>query len=143
MDQPFPENYKDIADNMGIALYQKFSLNEASLFLRCSESDINKLINGRQLNTIKRTNNNYQFFGYQLLEYILGQATDHKAAPSNPKLGDDRIIRARDAQEMTGLSRTTLWRFENKGEFLRRISLGARTVGWKLSEVQNWIQERQ
>jgi hypothetical protein len=46
MDQSFPENFENIADDMGIALYQKFSLNEASLFLRCPASDIISLGRG-------------------------------------------------------------------------------------------------
>ena len=89
------------------------------------------------------TTSNFQFFGYQLLEYILGQSSDHKTISSSPKDGVDRIIRAKEVQNLTGLSRTTLWRFENKGEFPRRVSLGASNVGWKLSEVQRWISERQ
>jgi predicted DNA-binding transcriptional regulator AlpA len=143
MDQSFPENFENIADDMGIALYQKFSLNEASLFLRCPAKDIVTLVNDRQLNGIKISAKNVQFFGYQLLEYVLGQVTEYKPLARNNKPEVDRIIRAKEVQELTGLSRTTLWRFENKGEFPRRVSLGANTVGWKLSEVQNWIQERQ
>jgi hypothetical protein len=46
MDQPFPENFERIADDMGIALYQKLSLNEASLFLRCPAKDIVSLGRG-------------------------------------------------------------------------------------------------
>ncbi len=140
-----PENFESIADSMGIALYQRFSLAQASLFLRCPESDIKKLLAKGKINTITITDKDYQFFGYQLLEYILSQTTDHQPAPnnSNPMTGIDRIIRAKEVQNLTGLSRTTLWRFENKGQFPRRVSLGASTVGWKLSEVQNWIEERQ
>lgn len=143
MDHSFPDNFKDIADDMGIALYQKFSLMEASLFLRCPEADVKKLIQSGKLNGIKITANNFQLFGYQLLEYVLGQVTSHKPVPLHSPAEVDRIIRAKEVQELTGLSRTTLWRFENKGEFPRRVSLGASTVGWKLSEVQNWIRERQ
>ncbi|WP_241086791.1 helix-turn-helix transcriptional regulator [Candidatus Vondammii sp. HM_W22] len=43
---------------------------------------------------------------------------------------------------MAGLSRTTLWRLESKGEFPRRVSLGGNSVGWKLSEIKQWIDER-
>ncbi len=43
---------------------------------------------------------------------------------------------------MVGLSRTTLWRLENKGEFPKRVSLGGNSVGWKLSEIKQWIDER-
>lgn len=143
MDNSFPDNFKDIADDMGIALYQKFSLTEASLFLRCPEADVKNLIQSGKLNGIKITANNFQLFGYQLLEYVLGQVTSHKPIHQHSSTEVDRIIRAKEVQELTGLSRTTLWRFENKGDFPRRVSLGASTVGWKLSEVQNWIKERQ
>jgi len=43
---------------------------------------------------------------------------------------------------MTGLSRTTIWRLENKEEFPRRVSLGANSVGWRLSEVKRWVKGR-
>ena len=124
-------------------MYQRFSLAEASLFLRCSQADVKALIKSKQLNAIKITSSNFHFFGYQLLEYLLGQITDTQPVKINNKPGVDRIIRAKEVQEMTGLSRTTLWRFENKGDFPRRVSLGASSVGWKLSEVQNWIHDRQ
>ncbi len=143
MDQDFPENFKDIADSMGIALYQKFSLNEASLFFRCSEADVKKLIADRKLNAIKITSTRFQFFGYQLLEYLMAQVTDFKTTASSKKPEVDRVIRANEVHNITGLSRTTLWRMENKGEFPRRVSLGGNAVGWKLSEVQKWISDRQ
>ena len=56
-----------------------------------------------------------------------------------PSNDPDRIIRAKEVQNMTGLSRTTLWRLENKNEFPRRLSLGGNSVGWKLSDIKNWI----
>jgi predicted DNA-binding transcriptional regulator AlpA len=59
------------------------------------------------------------------------------------KTGIDHIIRAKEVQSMTGLSRTTLWRMENKGEFPRRVSLGVGSVGWRHSEVQHWLANRQ
>ena len=40
---------------------------------------------------------------------------------------------------MTGLSRTTLWRLERKGEFPARVALCAGSVGRRLSEVENWM----
>nr|WP_201340436.1 AlpA family phage regulatory protein [Isorropodon fossajaponicum symbiont] len=52
------------------------------------------------------------------------------------------LYRAKEVQNMTGLSRTTLWRLENKGEFPYRVSLGGNSVGWKLSEIKGWIDER-
>ncbi len=128
---------------MGIAVYQKFSLNEASLFFRYLEADVRQLVLDRKLNVIKVIPTNFQFFGYQLLEYLKAQVTDFKPESSKHKLDVDRIIRAREVLDTTGLSRTTLWRLENKGDFPRRVSLGGNAVGWKLSEVQTWVRNRQ
>lgn len=88
------------------------------------------------------TKNNIEFFGYQLLEFLLSTTTKNKTSPITQQNTPDRIIRAKEVQTMTGLSRTTLWRLENKHEFPRRVSLGANSVGWKLSEIKNWIEER-
>ena len=43
---------------------------------------------------------------------------------------------------MTGLSRTSIWREERKGNFPARVPLSAGSVGWRLSEVEAWIQAR-
>ena len=137
-----PENFEAIANSMGIALYQRFSLAEASLFLRCPESEIIGLIDSGKINTIKISAKNFQFFGYQLLEYILDNVTKNKLS-SHPTKSVDRIIRAEEVESMVGLSRTSLWRYERKDEFPKRVSLGASSVGWKLSQVQKWIDERQ
>jgi len=59
----FPDNYESIANDMGIALYQRFSLNEAALFLRCPEKDIEKLVYKYELNYIRVTKTEIQFFG--------------------------------------------------------------------------------
>lgn len=52
------------------------------------------------------------------------------------------INRAKEVQSMVGLSRTALWRLENKGEFPRRINFSGNSVGWKLSETKQWIDGR-
>ena len=139
MQQPFPDSYKEIADSMGIGLYQIFSLNEASLFLRCQIPELEKRIAKSELNCIKISNAETQFFGYQLLEHILDNVTHHKApTPSNDI--PDRILRIKEIIEMTGISRTTIWRMERKGEFPARVKLGENSVGWRESEVNNWFK---
>ena len=138
MQQPFPDNYKEIADSMGIGLYQIFSLNEASLFLRCQISVFEKRIAKSKLSCIKISNAETQFFGYQLLEYILDNVTQHKAPTPSKDLAE-RILRIQEVIEMTGLSRTTIWRMERKEEFPARVQLGISSVGWRLSEIQEWV----
>ncbi|HIJ25790.1 MAG: AlpA family phage regulatory protein [Gammaproteobacteria bacterium] len=54
----------------------------------------------------------------------------------------ERIVRAKELQELTGLSRTTLWRMERKGEFPDRVPLSGSSVGWRYSEVMEWMRTR-
>lgn len=53
-----------------------------------------------------------------------------------------RILRWNEIREGTGLSRSTVWRYERQGLFPRRIQLTARTVGWLEDEVTNWLSTR-
>lgn len=76
MSSSFPDNYEKIANDMGIALYQRFTLSEASLFLRCSGKDILKLVDSYELNYIRVTKIEIQFFGFQLLDYLLRKVTE-------------------------------------------------------------------
>jgi predicted DNA-binding transcriptional regulator AlpA len=142
IQQPHSQQLKDIADSIGISLYQRFTIPETALFLRISVAEVRKLIKQGQLNHIAITPQNIEFFGYQLLEFLLSTATQHQVSNSVPEINRDRIIRAKEVQEITGLSRTTIWRLENQGQFPNRVSLGANSVGWKLSEVNNWINDR-
>jgi len=143
MQQPFDDSFKEIADSMGISLYQRFSVAEASLFLRCHTKELNQIIKQNKIDYIQLTATKIEIFGYQLLQYLLNQTTHNKIqTPSNSKQVD-RILRANEVHTITGLSRTTLWRMENKEEFPRRVSLGANSVGWRLSEIENWMKERQ
>ena len=128
---------------MGIALYQRFTLNEASLFLRCPVADIKRLVQRKGINHIKVDRNQSEFFGYQLLEYLLGQTTQNTIKTNISESSPDRIVRANEVKEITGLSRTTLWRLENKGDFPRRVSLGVGSVGWRYSEIKDWLTNRQ
>ncbi len=53
-----------------------------------------------------------------------------------------KIIRLPRVLEATGLSRTTIWRLESRGDFPRRRRLGPQAVGWLLHEVEEWIATR-
>ncbi|HHI30255.1 MAG TPA: AlpA family phage regulatory protein, partial [Candidatus Methanoperedenaceae archaeon] len=123
MQPPFNHNLRHIADSMGIALYQRFDLNEASLFLRCPISDIQGLISDTKLEYIQVTGNKVEFFGYQLLKYLLSAVSGDSPPPFQPS--PDRIIRTKEVQDMTGLSRTSIWREERKGRFPARVALSA------------------
>jgi predicted DNA-binding transcriptional regulator AlpA len=40
---------------------------------------------------------------------------------------------------ITGISRAHCWREELAGRFPRRLSLGPKTVRWRLSEIMKWM----
>ena len=54
----------------------------------------------------------------------------------------DKILSAPEVSELTGLSRTTIWRLERDGEFPQRRQISRQRVGHLCSEVLRWIEER-
>ncbi|GIK85274.1 MAG: AlpA family phage regulatory protein [Betaproteobacteria bacterium] len=52
------------------------------------------------------------------------------------------LIRRREVQRRTGLSRTTIYEKIARGEFPPPINLGARSVGWVEAEIQRWVTGR-
>ncbi|MCK2116545.1 AlpA family phage regulatory protein [Pseudomonas juntendi] len=40
---------------------------------------------------------------------------------------------------MVGLSRTTIYRLEQQGQFPKRVKLGSNSVAWRMSEVLSWM----
>jgi len=52
------------------------------------------------------------------------------------------IIKLQEVKSKTALSRSAIYLKISQGEFPKPISLGARSVGWIESEVQDWIKER-
>ena len=54
----------------------------------------------------------------------------------------ERIMGQKEVQQITNLSRTTLWRMERSGEFPQRLRLSDTRIGWKSQEVWEWIDSR-
>lgn len=54
----------------------------------------------------------------------------------------ERILKLPDVIAMTALSRSSLYAYAKEGRFPVPIPLGPKAVGWKLSEVVAWIDER-
>ncbi|WNZ85076.1 AlpA family transcriptional regulator [Pseudomonas sp. P108] len=50
-----------------------------------------------------------------------------------------RIIRLKEVMDLTGLARSTIYKFVSVDLFPKPISLGDRCVGWLESEVHDWI----
>ena len=54
----------------------------------------------------------------------------------------DEIIRLADLPRYTGLKRTQIQHYINKGEFPIPIKLGVRAKGFLASEIRTWQNER-
>ena len=55
------------------------------------------------------------------------------------------ILRIKDIIRVTGLSRTSLWRYVKSGSFPSPVALGgpgSRAVGWYAKEVTEWLENR-
>ncbi|MES2904879.1 MAG: AlpA family transcriptional regulator [Pseudomonadota bacterium] len=53
----------------------------------------------------------------------------------------DRILRLKAVLERTGLSRSTLYRKVDTGSFPKQVQIATRCVGWRESEVMDWLRE--
>ena len=50
-----------------------------------------------------------------------------------------RIYRRSTLEEMLGISRSTIYRLMEDGDFPRPIKLGRRAVGWKSEDIDDWL----
>jgi len=53
-----------------------------------------------------------------------------------------RIIRLGEVKDLTGLARSTVYRYIAESTFPKPVPLGGRSVGWIDSEVRDWILAR-
>jgi len=52
------------------------------------------------------------------------------------------VLRISDVRARTGLARSTIYLFMERGDFPAPVSLGPRAVGWLADEIDAWIAER-
>ncbi len=55
----------------------------------------------------------------------------------------ERILRRREVEARTGLSRSTLYAQMAEGAFPRPVRLGKRAVGWTESAISEWFESRE
>lgn len=53
-----------------------------------------------------------------------------------------KLIRLQQVMEMTGLGRSTIYKYISEDWFPKPVPLGGRSVGWLESEVQDWVLAR-
>jgi len=53
-----------------------------------------------------------------------------------------KIVKLPEVMALTSLSRSSIYSFISKNDFPPQIRLGERSVGWMVSEIENWIEKR-
>lgn len=54
----------------------------------------------------------------------------------------DRALRRPEVEALTGLSRSTIYDLMTRGAFPKQVRLAARAVGWRESEIVQWLESR-
>jgi prophage regulatory protein len=54
----------------------------------------------------------------------------------------DRLVRLRELVKLLSISRANVYRLMKMGKFPQSTKLTERTVVWRLSELEAWIQEK-
>lgn len=54
----------------------------------------------------------------------------------------NKILRQKDVQIITGLSRSTIYRHINAGTFPAPVKLTERLIGWHSSTISEWMDSR-
>lgn len=52
-----------------------------------------------------------------------------------------RILRLADVIELTGLSKSTIYAYMEKGKFPKTRQLGERAVGWRELDINHWLED--
>jgi prophage regulatory protein len=68
------------------------------------------------------------------------QTASTSTAPSQNSA--TRLLRPRAVCQRIGVSRSTLWRLEQRGEFPAHRRISANAIGWLEHEVDAWILSR-
>ncbi len=55
---------------------------------------------------------------------------------------NQRLLRCQQVEELTGLSRASIYRLISEGGFPRPVRVSATGVRWKASDIAAWIESR-
>lgn len=55
----------------------------------------------------------------------------------------NRCVRMKHVSEMTGIARSTIYKYIAEGTFPKPFKLGERVSVWRVSVIEQWITERE
>ena len=58
------------------------------------------------------------------------------------QLPDNALLSAREINQLTGRSRTSIWRDVMRGLLAEPVKIGAQTVRWHVGDVRTYLQGR-
>jgi len=70
------------------------------------------------------------------------QQSESRATTSTPSDAPTVILRMASVRRMTTLGRSTIYRLMSLKLFPSAIKLGPRAVGWRLTDIDQWLEER-
>ncbi|CAK3167101.1 AlpA family transcriptional regulator [Vibrio splendidus] len=53
-----------------------------------------------------------------------------------------RFLRLKEVIALTGLGRSSIYKFMDENTFPKTVSLGGRAVAWVESEIEEWMEKR-
>ncbi|MCA7085823.1 AlpA family transcriptional regulator [Cupriavidus sp. DB3] len=51
------------------------------------------------------------------------------------------ILRRKEVQALTGLSRSSIYQRLHESTFPRPVNLGRRAVGWRAADIEAWLRD--
>ena len=54
----------------------------------------------------------------------------------------NRLLRCCQVEEITGISRSSIYRLMKSGEFPPRVKVGRNAVRWRESDITAWVESR-
>lgn len=132
-----------MASEMHVTLYERFSENDAKQFLKLETRVIQQLRNKGEISFLQLPDGQIEYFGIHLLTFLLSLTRSASKQNDTGKTFENiSIVRLPEVTKVTGLSRTTIWRYEKEGLFPTRISLGGGSIGWYQSDIHHWMTSR-
>ena len=55
---------------------------------------------------------------------------------------NDRLLRRGEVEEITGLARSSIYRYMQEGDFPRPVRVGPAAVRWRESDIVRWLESR-
>lgn len=73
----------------------------------------------------------------------IAKSHDLRASDRQSNAGLQKCFRRPAVEQITGLSRSTIYDWMKRGTFPQPVKLGARAVAWRESDIVAWLESRE